>query len=37
MLLFVVKVFDLEQIRFKFRPLLHVELVISDVGFHAIL
>ena len=37
MFFIVVEVFGLERIRLESRPLLHVEIVIFDVSFHAVL
>ena len=37
MFFIVVEVFGLERVRFESRPLLHVEIVVLYVGFHACL
>ena len=36
MFFIVVEVFGLERVRFESRPLLHVEVVVLYVGFHAV-
>ena len=36
MFFIVVEVFGLERVRFESRPLLHVEIVVLYVGFHAV-